>query len=799
MEKVLLKNWRISGSKYTDVAANVPGDVLNDLYVNGLIDDPLYGDNLRRMGDVFDSDWTYVSRFDIPETLYKQQRIILTFEGIDTISEITLNGKRLGETKNMFLRYDYDIKEYVKEKDNELTVKIFSAARYGREHQSKYRTLFSNGRLMLRKAQCQFGWDWAPCCPTMGIWLPCYITGGHENRMRDIQLRTTNDGDVSFIVTLDKKGGAYYADKNFALRITLDGKVTEYHVTQHCRLVNCKIENPKLWWPNGYGEPNLYPYKVELLLDGECIEEKTGKVGLKEIRILEKAQGTDCSNFMIEVNGTVIFAKGSNWVPVSATLGAATAETYEKLIGFAKDAYYNILRVWGGGIYETEYFYDLCDENGILVWQDFAFACSEIPFEQDFVDNVKKEAEYQVKRIRKHASLCLFCGCSEVLEWGSNLDLLRYTLRGFVTHLAPNIPYIYDSPSSWTDNTWDPKTGDSHDSCMQKCLDAGDFKNFREYIAKNKGYFLSECTALGSSRLRSLRRFAPKKALKTDSEILEYHFVENPYLPDPKETFLMKEKRYAEGFFGDVSTMEKFVRKSMIAHAEILAAEIAYARSRKGECNGFMNWMYNDTWGCGTWAVVDYYLERKPAYYFQKHAYEPCGLYFIQENGSYYLCVINDTDKELKGVMTYINKTLDGGGLDGDGMNVCIPPHSAERVPVQFCEGTVYTSAGLLTEDGQSLGTKFFPNGWDYPWKTDVRAEVIETEENGEFVYLVSILANEYARTLFVDTPNNRNVTFSDNFIDIEKGFRAEIVLRSKEKIDVSDITIKTFADEWKD
>lgn len=798
MEKLLLKNWRITGANYTDVKANVPGDVVNDLYENGLIDDPLYGDNLQRLDNVFESDWTYTCCFDVSKTLYQQQRIVLTFEGIDTIAEITLNGKQLGKTENMFLRYDYDIKDCVKEKNNELTVKVFSAVRYGKENKGNYRTLFSDGRLMLRKAQCQFGWDWAPYCPTMGIWLPCYITGGHENRMRDIQLRTTNDGDVSFIVTLDKKGGEYYRDKKFTLRITLDGQETEYPVTQHCSLVNFRIENPKLWWPNGYGEQNLYGYKVELLYDGACLEEKTGRFGFKEVRIVERAAGTDCNKFMLEVNGTVIFAKGSNWVPVSATLGATRKETYKKLLTYAKDAYYNILRVWGGGIYETDYFYDLCDEKGILVWQDFAFACSEIPFERAFVENVEKEAEYQVKRLRNHVSLGLFCGCNEVLEWDSNLDLLRYTLRGITGHLAPNIPYLYNSPTSWTDNTWDCRTGDAHDSCMQKCLDADDVANFRDYIEQNKGSFLSECTALGSSRLRSLRRFTPRKALKTDSKILEYHFVENPYII-PRESFLTKEKRYAEGLFGDISNMEKFVRKSMIAHAEVLAAEIMYARSRKGDCNGFMNWMYNDTWGCGTWAVVDYYLERKPAYYYQKRAYEPCAIFFIRENGEYYLCVVNDTDKELKGTMTYLNKKMDGGGLDGNGLTVCVAPHGVERVKAEICEGTEYTSAGLITEDGQSLSTIMFPNGWDYPWKTDVRTEVTETEENGEFVYHITLWANEFARCLFVDTPNNENVRFSNNYFDIEKGFRGDIVLRSNEKIAISDIVVKTFADEWKE
>jgi len=799
MEKIQLTNWCISGGKYVNVAATVPGDVLNTLYSAGCIADPLYADNLQHLNDVFESDWTYSCRFDVPKNLLETQKILLTLEGIDTLAEIRLNGNLLGNTDNMFLRYDYDIKECLKEEDNELSVKIFSAINFGKAHPHSYQAIFNSERLMLRKAQCQFGWDWAPYCPSMGIWLPCYITFGDENRIDNVQIRTTLDGDASVIVTLSEKEKNYYTENDYRLRIRIDGQSKECKATHHASLINFKVENAKLWWPNGYGEQSFYEYKVELLKKGVCVEEKKGRFAFKQVRVIEKAEGLNQISFAIEVNGRKIFAKGSNWVPASATLGALNKETYAKLISHAKDAHYNILRVWGGGIYETECFYDLCDEAGILVWQDFAFACSEIPFESEFEENVRKEAEYQIKRLRNRPSLGLFCGSNEAIEGkNSNMALLRYVLRGYMADLAPDVPYLYNSPCSWTDDAWHKDTGDAHDSCMQRCLDADDVINYRKYIAENKGWFLSECTALGPSRIRSLKRFTPKKAIKTDSDILEYHFVKNPYLPNPEETFLMKEKRYAEGLFGDISNMEKFVKKAQIAHAEVLAAEIFYARSRK-ECTGFMNWMYNDTWGCGTWSVVDYYMERKPAYYYQKRAFEPLALFHIEEDGQVYVCIANDTNEEVRGVFTYLNKTLDGGGIDGSGANFCVPPYSVERFPIEIHPDTVYATAGIITESGDALGIHYFPHGWNYPFKTDIRLQISEQKEEDEYVYVVSIYANEYARVVFVDTPNNAHVTYSDNFFDIEKGKQTDIVLRSKERIDVSTITVKTFADEWKD
>ncbi len=799
MQVKTLKNWILTGEDGGKIETTVPGDVFNDLYSAGMIDDPLYGDNLEKIRPLFDKTWKYATTFDVSKSDLKAERAVLVFEGIDTVSEITLNGVLIGKTDDMFLRYDFDVKSLLKEIGNVLEVKIFPATEYVKEKAYNYRALFGQRRLAIRKAQCQFGWDWAPDCPTAGIWLPCRIEFRDEISICDVRIKSDISGDVSVMVTLDKKGGTVYSDKDkYVLEVNVNGEKKNYNVTQHASLINFKIENPKLWYPNGYGEQNLYGYEIKLLKNGEQTDNKSGRFGIKEVKLERKPVGTDGYSFGIIVNGIKIFAKGSNFVPVNALLGAAKSETYGKLIEYAKEANYNILRVWGGGIYEKDEFYDLCDENGILVWQDFPFACSEIPFENDFVDKVRKEAEYQLKRIRNHPSLAILCGGNEMLEWKSNFDLLYYVLHGYCAELCPEIPYIYDSPYSVIDNIWTQTTGDVHDGCLEKVLAADDAKNFRDYIVSGRTTFISECVDLGPSRLRSLRRFAPEEEIEKLGNILEYHFVDNPYLPEPKETFLTKEKKYAGELFGEVKDAKDFVKKSMIAQGEIMRAEIDQARAG-GFCNGFMNWMFNDTWGCGTWATVDFYLEKKPIYYYQKRAYKSINAIITKVNGELCACVVNDKNDDVYGVLTLIGKTIGGEIVFETESEITVKAGGAVKSEIHNAIACDYLIAEFKTEEKTYLSDSYFVDGWNFGWKTDVETAITEEERDGKYVYIINIAAKSFARTVFLDTPDNTGITFEDNFFDMECGERRKIEVISERKLAEKEITIKTFADEWED
>ena len=794
-----LKNWILTGENGERVETTVPSDVFNDLYTAGVIIDPLFGDNLEKIRHLFGKKWKYTAYFDIEKSELESDRAVLVFEGIDTVSEITLNGNQIGKTDDMFLRYEFEVKEFLKEKNNVLEVNIFPAERYVNEKAYNYRALFGQNRLAVRKAQCHFGWDWAPDCPTAGIWLPCRIEFCDEIRINDVRIKTDISGDVSVIVTLDKKGGTVYAGEDkYVLDVTLNGEKKTYNVTQHASLINFKIENPKLWYPNGYGEQNLYDYEIKLFKNGRQTDGKKGRFGIKKVRLEQKPVGIDGYSFAIVVNGIKIFAKGSNWVPVNALVGAAKTETYRKLIEYAKEASYNILRVWGGGIYEKDEFYDLCDENGILVWQDFPFACSEIPFESEFVDNVRKEAEYQLKRIRNHPSLAILCGGNEMLEWKSNFDLLYYILHGYCAELCPEIPYIYDSPYSVIDNIWTQSTGDVHDGCLEKVLAADDVKNFRDYVSSENMTFISECVDLGPSRIRSLRKFASEEDIEKLGQILEYHFVDNPYLPEPKETFLTKEKKYAGELFGEVKDAKDFVKKAMIAQGEIIRAEIDQARA-SDFCNGFMNWMFNDTWGCGTWATVDFYLEKKPIYYYQKRAYKSINAIITKMNGKLFASVANDGKVALKGTLIVKGKTVDGKIVFETKDEMTVKAGGAEKSEIHKANACDYLIAEFQTEEKTYLSDPYFVNGWNFDWKTDIETAIIEKERAGKYVYIIDLTAKNFARTVFLDTPDNSGVTFEDNFFDMESGEHKIIEVISERKLRAGEITIKTFADEWED
>ena len=798
MQTIQLENWILTGENGERIETTVPSDIFGELYSAGITDDPLYGDNLEKIRPLFDKTWKYTAFFDLSEELIGSERAILVFDGIDTVSEITLNGESLGRTNNVFLRYEFEVKSLIKSKGNVLEVKILPATKYVEEKGYNYRTLFGQNRLALRKAQCQFGWDWAPVCPTAGIWLPCRLEFCDEIRMEDVRVKSHISGDVSIFVTLDKKGGKVYSGEDkYLLEITVNGEKKTYAVTQHLSLVNFKINNPELWYPNGYGEQKLYDYEVKLFKNGVQTGEKRGKFGIKEIKLERLPYGTDNYSFAIVVNGVKIFAKGSNFVPVTALLGSAKSETYKKLIAFAKEANYNILRVWGGGIYEKDEFYDLCDENGILVWQDFAFACSEIPRERDFVENVYKEAEYQLKRLRNHPSLALLCGGNEMVEWNSNLDLLRYGLRGYCSALVPEIPYIYDSPDSVIDNIWVQTTGDVHDGSLEKFLAADDVKNFRKYVSSGEQTFVSECVDMGSSRIRSLRKFAPEEEIKKLGKILNYHFVDNPYLPRC-ETFLDKEKKISREMFGEFKDERDFVKKSMISQGEIIRAEIDQARAR-GFCNGFMNWMYNDTWGCGTWATVDYYLEKKPIYYYQKRAYKSINAVITSVNGKIYAAVVNDTEETLKGVLKVTGKTLDGKIAYETESEITADRGSPATVELKNTDGADYIVAEFYDGKERRESDPYFINDWNFDFATDMETSVRKTEKDGKYLYRIEITARKYARAVFIDTKDNAGVDFGDNFFDIEAGKTKTVQAVSERELGDGEITIKTFADEWED
>ena len=360
------------------IIGEVPGDVTYDFCRAGIVKNPYYDENYKQSAWITKSDWVYEKRFTV-DTSELEDNTYLMFEGIDTFSEVVLNGRLLGKTANMHRCYRFDVTGLLVDGENVLTVKLKNVYdALGDKEQEKYTSIFCANRLFIRKAQCHFGWDWAPKFPGYGIYRDVKLVSERADAIEDVFVSTDCLGNAKLKISFaDRFNG------NLEISISRNGKeVARREKSISCKkaLLTLKVEDPELWWPNGYGDAALYTYTVCQKTDsGSVLNKKEGKFGFRTVELDQGVVGEDRLNFAIKVNGKRIFCRGSNWIPAECMTGAITDEKYRLLVLNAKQANMNMLRIWGGGIYEKDCFYEYCDEMGIMVWQEFMFACSEIP------------------------------------------------------------------------------------------------------------------------------------------------------------------------------------------------------------------------------------------------------------------------------------------------------------------------------------------------------------------------------------------------------------------------------------
>jgi len=411
-------NQKIKSSKW--FTAKVPGTIHTDLLNNKLIDDPFYSDNELKMGWISECDWVYQTKFDFNGNT--KNNVDLVFEGLDTICEIYLNEVKLGGTDNMFLTYTYNVKNILRPADNKLKIIIKSPIRYASQQEKKYGKLhvaLNSSRVYIRKAQYSFGWDWGPSFPTSGIWRIVYLREWSNAKIDSLVFNTKKIGknyaEVEVIASINT-----LATKGISLVISLSNgdSVFEQNVSiqrSKNNRIEFKIKDPKLWWPNGEGDQNLYLLQVKIIDDTNLIhDEVERKVGIRTIELILKDK--EASTFKFRINNRNIYCKGVNWIPADSFLPRVTHKKYADLLTLAKHANINMVRVWGGGIYENDEFYNLCDEIGLLVWQDFMFACGSYPEKDEFIANVSEEITQNVLRLQHHACIALWCGNNEN-EW----------------------------------------------------------------------------------------------------------------------------------------------------------------------------------------------------------------------------------------------------------------------------------------------------------------------------------------------------------------------------------------------
>ncbi|MCX6151259.1 MAG: hypothetical protein NTX22_12085 [Ignavibacteriales bacterium] len=634
--------------------ATVPGTIHTDLLTNKLIPEPFYSDNETQLQWIGETDWIYKTIFDLPKEFDITKSVRLVFDGLDTVATIKLNDVELGSSNNMFRTFSYNVSTMLKLTGNVLEVDFSSAEKYAKELELKFGILpvaLRSERVYIRKAQYSFGWDWGPAFITMGIWRQVYLIQDEECKIGNVLFSTKsihNDfAEVEVKVELE-----YPANSILKIKTILDDgentfeKISET-ADQKLIIENIEITNTKIWWPNEYGEQSLYHLTIQLLdKNNEVIDEEKRRVGIRTIELKLKKNGENVFQFII--NGKPIFAKGANWIPADTFLPRVTEEKYNQLLLDAKNANMNIIRVWGGGIYEDDKFYEICDELGLMVWQDFMFACASYPEHQEFLENVSGEVKENIARLQHHPSIIIWCGNNEN-EWiwfqehqksykkMSGYKIYNKLIPDILKELDSSRPYWQSTPFGFEENPNSSLSGNRHQWEIWSMWT--DYKK----VIYDTSLFVSEFGFQSPANFETFKKILPKKVRKIQSRIFEFH---NKQVEGPERLF-----KFLSAHLPVKTEMNDFIYLTQLNHGFAMKECLEHWRFRFPETNGTIIWQLNDCWPVSSWALIDSELRTKLPYYFVKNAFAPqiCGL--IKRENEIDVTAINNSLTEFEGTV----------------------------------------------------------------------------------------------------------------------------------------------------
>ncbi len=635
-------------SKWLD--AKVPGCNFLDLIENKIISDPFYGTNEKDCYWIGEKDWSYKRNFTITNEQYAFDKLLLVFKMLDTLATITINGNVVASTDNCHIEHSFDIKEFVKIGDNTIEILFPSPVAFVLAEQAKEKCPANNNGLNgiphIRKPQCHFGWDWGPVLTPSGISGDVFIQCVNASIISDFKIKQYhNNGDVSLSVDVAIDN---FSSKDVNCNVSIisplgDSNVVSGVATQKCS-VTSNITDPQIWSLrelNGLDKQPLYTITVTIEQDGVVLDTVSKKIGLRTIS-LNRSVDEFGQNFQFVVNGAPIFAKGANWIPADSFINAFDRKKLEFYIKSAAECNFNMIRVWGGGYYESDDFYDLCDEYGVLVWQDFAFACQPYPFfMEEFTANVKREVAGVVKRIRDHASLCLWCGNNEIelmaIAWKLRTNYVKWTEK-FFWEMLPEIlapyddvtPYIAGTPIGTAHNKGfgNDNVGDTHLWAVWHGLQP------MTYYRKRMTRFCSEFGFESLPDLKTVKTFAEEKDYSLTSPVFSSHQKCN--------SGNMKMAYYIALRFALPEKFEDYIYLSQICQQECIRDATEHWRRYKGQCNGSLFWQYNDCWPVCSWASIDYYGNFKALQYTSKHFFAPVMVSFEDTKKKIDVYAIND-------------------------------------------------------------------------------------------------------------------------------------------------------------
>ena len=791
--------------------AQVPGTVYQDLINHKQLPDPFYGINEQKIQWVENEDWEYRTAFTVTPEQLKRDDAQLVFEGLDTYADVYLNGALLLKADNMFVGYTIPVKSQLRIGENLLHIYFHSPIRQtlpqynsngfnypaDNDHHDKHLSIFS------RKAPYSYGWDWGIRMVTSGIWRPVTIRFYDAASISDYHVKQlaltdqlanlSNELEINNILSRPLQAEVRIntsfersAEKSISQAITLQPGIN--HVS-----IPSEVASPVRWMPNGWGKPALYDFSAQIIVEDKVVAEQSHRIGLRTVRLVNE-KDKDGESFYFEVNGVPMFAKGANYIPQDALLTNVTTERYQTLFRDIREANMNVIRVWGGGTYEDDRFYDLADENGILVWQDFMFACTPYPSDPTFLKRVEAEACYNIRRLRNHASLAMWCGNNEILEalkyWGFNKnfppEIYQEMFRGYdklfhqllpakVKELDADRFYIHSSPyfANWgRPESWG--IGDSHNWGVwygQKTFESLDTDLPR---------FMSEFGFQSFPEMKTISTFAAPEDYQIESEVMNAHqksSIGNALI----RTYMERDYIIPEKF-------EDFVYVGLVLQGQGMRHGLEAHRRNRPYCMGTLYWQLNDSWPVVSWSSIDYYGNWKALHYQAKRVFAPILINPIRQNDSLNIYLISDCPDTKDHLMLEMKVTDFDGKKQGKPiqLNTLTVPANTSQCVYRIKPDTwlspeeqqrCFMQLTLKDKAGNTLAETvyFFRKTKDLLLpETTVSCKMKQKDGMCE----LTLFSPALAKDVFIEIPL-QGARFSDNFFDLLPGERKTVVITS--------------------
>ncbi len=788
MKKVLLNGlWNMRGNGY-DCSGQIPGSVYSFLLSNGLIDDLYYRDNEIGAFELVNHPYEFYRCFDI-ENL--EDDVYLCFDGLDTLAEIVVNGRVVANTKNMHRSYRFLINDYVSVGQNRLKITFSPVDNYIKERDKKCSLHGSleplKGYGHIRKAHCMLGWDWGPCLPDMGIWRDVYILYKDGPEITEFSVEQEHIGSDVYITP------NVIVDKDSVVTITITDPSGNIKTLKNNK--KFKVIEPMLWWPRGLGEQPLYKVKVEALVDGIVVDSKIKRIGLRTLELIEEE---DCygRSFYHKINGVSLFAMGADYIPMDNVLSRITRDRLVSLLNDCAFANFNTIRVWGGGYYPEDDFFDLCDEQGFIVFLDLMFACSMYDFDDEMREEVKEEIVDNITRISHHACLGVISGNNEIetiFSWMLDksdseapykkqyIEMFEKLIPDILKSIASHIPYISSSPSSFGSFV-DPDNENYGDSHYWKVWHAGlPFSEYRQHYFR----YLSEFGLQSFPCMKTIESFTQPKDRNIFSYVMDKH--------QRNGTANGKIMAYMAQTFLYPTDFETLLYASQLLQAEAMKYAVEHLRRNRSNnrCMGALYWQLNDIWPVASWSSIDYYGRYKALHYYARRFFSPIAI-TVEERGehtertdvnleysrypvvtSVKIAVHNDTREVISGVVEIELSNTTGERLDFRQYEIKLSEMNVQIVDEISYPDIDYRSTYLAYRfivGGKivSSGTTLFTSPKYFAFENPRLSYRIEGDK-------IIVKADSYAKA--VEITADEDIILEDNYFDMQQGEERSIKL----------------------